>query len=92
MWLVAGLTHPLILLLSIYSASCFNERHHPYQAISHHFASPVCICILSLSFFLSLNVSLPLGISFLSAFYSKSDRKALDTQPDLRDSGYIWFA
>lgn len=58
----------------------------PYQAISHPFASP--LYILSLC----LNLSLPLGISFLSAFYSKSDRKALDTQPNLKDSGYIWFA
>lgn len=30
-------------------------------------------------------------MSFLSAFYSKSDHKAF-IQPNLRDSGYIWLA
>lgn len=60
----------------------------PYQAISHPFASPLVI----LSLFFSLSLPLSLGIAFLSAFYSKSDRKALDTQPNLRDSGYIWSA
>lgn len=58
----------------------------PYQAISHPFASPLFILSVSLS------LSHPLGISFLSAFYSKPDHKALDTQRNLRDSGYIWFA
>lgn len=32
-----------------------------------------------------------LGISLLSAFYSKSNRRAF-IQPNLGDSGYIWLA
>lgn len=73
----------------MYSASFSNMRHHPLSGDLPPFCFP---SLYFVSLFLSLNLSLPQGISFLSAFYSKSDRKALDTQPNLRDSGYIWFA
>lgn len=72
---------------SFYHVSSSKKRHLPLLAISHS----RCSLFLSPSLSVSLYVCLSLGTSFLSAFYSKSDRKAF-IQPNLRDSGYIWFA
>lgn len=69
---------PPILLFS------FIFWHHPLSTNLPPFR-------FNLSLSLSLNLSVSLGMSFLSAFYSKSDHKAF-IQPNLRDSGYIWFA
>lgn len=66
-------------LHSFYHVSSFNKRHL------------FLLANLLLSLSLHRPLSLSLGISFLSAFYSKSNRKAF-IQPKLRDSGYIWPA
>lgn len=66
---------------SVYHVSIPNKRHLP--SFADRSVGPSlspCLCF-----------SHSLGIFLLSAFYSKSNRRAF-IQPNLGDSGYIWLA
>lgn len=69
---------PFNTLHSRYHISSSNKRH----LLLAIFPPLLCICLC---------LSLLPGISFLSAFYSKSNHKAF-IEPELRESGYIWPA
>lgn len=69
---------PFNTLHSHYHISSSNKRH----LLLAIFPPLLCICLC---------LSLSPGISFLSAFYSKSNHKAF-IEPELRESGYIWPA
>lgn len=81
-------THPLIVSIPSIMFHPLIRGTSPYSLISR---SPTLSLLIPLYLSQFLHLSLSLGISFLSAFYSKSNRKAF-IQPNLRDSGYIWFA
>lgn len=85
---VAEFTHPLIVSIPSIMFHPLIRGTSPYSLISR---SPTLSLLVPLYLSQFLHLSLSLGISFLSAFYSKSNRKAF-IQPNLSDSGYIWFA